>query len=57
MIYLNTVNFAYRRDVARLQISSHKLYIEVSRYTKNDRADRLCTECSLGVLVMKFTFY
>ena len=50
MIYLNTVNFAYKRDVARLQISSHKLFIEVSRYTKNDRADRLCTECSLGVL-------
>ena len=32
--YLNTVNFAYRRDVVRLQISSYRLNIEVGRYTK-----------------------
>ena len=32
--YLNTVNCAYRRDVARLWILSHRLYIEDGRYTK-----------------------
>ena len=33
--YLNTENFAYRRDVTRLRISSQKLNIEVGRYAKN----------------------
>ena len=40
--YLNTEIFAYRRDVTRLRISSHRLNIEVGRYAKIDRADRLC---------------
>ena len=50
--YLNILNFPLRRDITRLRISSHKLNIETGRYAKKrvDRADRLCTNCSLGVL-------
>ena len=48
--YLNTVNCAHRRYVVRSRISSHRLNIEDGRYTKKDRADRLCTKCLLGVL-------
>ena len=54
--YLNTLSFAYRRDVAILRISSHRINIEVGRYTKTDRADRLCTKCSLVVLGIEVHF-
>ena len=48
--YLNSENFALRRDITRFRISSHRLNIEIGRYARMDRADRLCTKCSLGVL-------
>ena len=48
--YLNSENFALRRDITRFRISSHRLNIEIGRYARIDRADRLCTICSLGVL-------
>ena len=48
--YLNSENFALRRDITRFRISSHRLNIEIGRYARIERADRLCTKCSLGVL-------
>ena len=48
--YLNHLSFLYRKDITRLRISSHKLNIEIDRYARVDRADRLCSKCSLGVL-------
>ena len=51
--YLNSENFAFRRDITRFRISSHRLKtlnIETGRYARIDRVDRLCTKCSHGVL-------
>ena len=48
--YLNHLSFPYRRDITRLCMSSHKLNIEIGRYARVDRADRLCSKCSLGVM-------
>ena len=48
--YLNHLSFPYGRDITRLRISSHKLNIEIGRYARLDRADHLCSKCSLGVL-------
>ena len=48
--YLNSLSFPYRRDITRLRISSHRLSIEIGRYARLDRTDRLCSKCTLGVL-------
>ena len=48
--YLNHLSFPYRRDITRLYFLSHKFNIEIGRYARVDRADRLCSKCSLGVL-------
>ena len=48
--YLNSLSFAYRRDITRLRISSHRLSIEIGRYARIDRTDCLCSKCTLGVL-------
>lgn len=45
--YLNHLNFPYRRAITRLCNSSHKLNTEIGRYARVDRADRLCSKCSL----------
>ena len=39
--YLNSLSFPYRRDITRLRISSHSLSIEIERYARIDRTDRL----------------
>ena len=48
--YLNSLSFPFRRDITRLRISSHRLSIEIGRYARIDRTDRLCSKCTLGVL-------
>lgn len=48
--YLDSLSFPYRRDLTRLRISSHRLNIEIGRYARIDRENRLCTNCTLGVL-------
>ena len=54
--YLNSLSFPYRRDITRLRISAHRLNIEIGRYARIDRADRLCSKCTLGVLGDKIHF-
>ena len=55
--YLKHLSFPYRRYITRLRISSHKLNIEIGIYASVDRANRLCSKCSLGVLGDEVHFF
>ena len=45
--YLTIVkNVDYRKAIARLRISAHRLPIEIGRYSKVPRNERFCTKCS-----------
>lgn len=47
--YLSLIkNFEYRRSLARVRISAHKLYIETGRYMGILRHDRICTQCPIN---------
>ena len=47
--HLNIQNFPHRRNITRLRILAHRLAIEIGRCGKLDRADRLCSKCSLDI--------
>ena len=41
--YLNNINnIAWRRELTKLRITAHKLQIEVGRYSKIDKGQRIC---------------
>ena len=44
--YLKIKNLANRRALTKLRTSNHNLAIETGRWTKTDRNDRLCTQCT-----------
>ena len=45
--YLKIHNFQHRRAITKLRTSSHKLAIEVGRWEKVDRENRICENCLL----------
>ena len=46
--YLSYITFKARRSMIRSRISSHRLRIEAGRYRREERRDRLCTNCHNG---------
>lgn len=48
--YLSSLPFTHRKDLTRLRISSHRLNIELGRYARIERSDRICSKCSMDVI-------
>ena len=46
--YLNIKNDNHRKSLTKLRLSSHKLEIEVGRWNKVKREERVCKFCQLG---------
>ena len=46
--YLNIGNDNHRKAITKLRLSSHKLEIEVGRWKKLTREERICKYCELG---------
>ena len=46
--YLKLQNTEYRNVLRDIRMSTHKLNIEVGRYEKKERHQRLCETCNLG---------
>ena len=46
--YLNIGNDNHRKAITKLRVSSHKLEIEVGRWKKLPREERICINCNLG---------
>ena len=46
--YLNIGNDNHRKAITKLRLSSHKLEIEVGRWKKLTREERICRCCELG---------
>ena len=46
--YLNIGNDNHRKAITELRLSSHKLEIEVGRWNKISRDERICRSCELG---------
>ena len=44
--YLKIKNFQNRRALTKLRTSTHNLAIETGRWTKTEREQRLCTQCT-----------
>ena len=54
--YLSSFPFTHRKDLTRLRISSHRLYIELGRYARIERSDRKCSKYSMDVIGDKIHF-
>ena len=50
-------NFELRRSFTKLRTSSHRLQIELGRYQRVPRHNRVCTKCSSKLLKMNYIFY
>ena len=48
--YLNIDNDNHRKAITKLRLSSHKLEIEVGRWKKLTRKERICRCCQLGMV-------
>ena len=46
--YLKLNNFENRRALTKLRACNHRLAVETGRWTKTERANRLCTQCPLN---------
>ena len=46
--YLNIGNGNHRKAITKLRLSSHKLEIELGRWNKITRDERICRSCELG---------
>ena len=46
--YLKITNIKYRSAITRLRISSHKLEIEIGRWNKTPRGQRICKNCIMN---------
>lgn len=44
----STLNSKQKRALVKCRISAHKLPIETGRFENRNRAERLCTKCSIG---------
>ena len=44
--YLKIDNFENRRALTKLRTSNHRLAIETGRWTKTERENRLCKQCT-----------
>ena len=44
--YLTIKNFSNRRAITKLRVSNHTLAIEVGRWTKIERQNRICKQCT-----------
>ena len=48
--YLKLHNIEYRNALRDIRISTHKLNIEVGRYEKKERSQRLCESCDMKTI-------
>ena len=44
------------KEITKIRLSSHKLYIETGRYNNIERSDRICTYCNSGDIEDEFHF-
>jgi hypothetical protein len=53
--YLDYVKYADRSNTTRIRISAHRLQIELGRYNKTPKEDRICAWCNtvLGIRVIE----
>ena len=56
ILYLEKLDFKYRRNIRNLRISSHRLRIETGRYDKIPRNERICENCTLNETVDEIHF-
>ena len=55
--YLNIIkNKSFRISLSRFRLSSHKLEIEMGRYTGTERENRLCTQCNMHSVEDEYHF-
>lgn len=54
--YMDLLPSKYRISLSKLRLSSHKLQIEIGRYSRNDRNQRVCLICNSGDIEDEYHF-
>ena len=54
--YLSIPNVANRQAISQMRLSAHKLEIEMGRYQKIEKKDRICQHCRSGKIESEYHF-